>query len=40
MASSLMTEGRFNTLSKCSAHLLRMSSLSVIRVVPSMLRKG
>ena len=40
MALSLMTERRFDTLSKCSAHLLRMSFLSVIRVVPSILRRG
>ena len=40
MASSLMTEGWFNTLSKYSAHLLRMSSLSVISVILSILRRG
>ena len=39
MASSLMTKGQFNILLKCSAHLLRKSSLSVIRVVPSVLRR-
>ena len=40
MASSLMAEGRFNTLLKCSAHLSPVFVLSVIIVFPSALRIG
>ena len=40
MASSLMVEILFRTLSKCSAHLSKTFSLSVIRVNPSALRRG
>ena len=40
MASSFIAEGRFKTLSKCSAHLPRIFSLSVMRVEPSALSSG
>ena len=40
MASSLMQEGLFKTLLKCSAHLLRMAFFSVNRVDPSALSSG
>ena len=40
MASSLMEEGLFKTLSKCSAHLSKTLSFSVMSVVPSALSIG
>ena len=40
IASSLMDDGRFSTLLKCSAHLSRIWPLSVSRAVPSALRRG
>ena len=38
IASSLMLDGRFSTLLKCSAHLFKLASLSVRRVFISALR--
>ena len=40
IASSLTDDGRLRALSKCSAHLFKISSLSVRRLVPSALRRG
>ena len=40
IASSLINDGRLRTLSKCSAHLFKIASLSVRRLVPSALRSG
>ena len=40
MALSLMVEGPLSTLSRCSAHLSRILSLSVMREDPSALRRG
>ena len=40
IASSLIDDGRLRTLSKCSAHLFLIASLSVRRLVPSALRRG
>ena len=37
IASSLMLDGRFSTLLNCSAHLFKITSLSVRRVLPSAL---
>ena len=37
---SLIDDGRLRTPSKCSAHLLKIASLSVRRLVPSALRSG
>ena len=34
IASSLMLDGRFSTLLKCSAHLFKIASISVRRVLP------
>ena len=40
IASSLIDDGRLRTPSKCSAHLYKIASLSVRRLVPSALRSG
>ena len=40
IASSLIDDGRLRTPSKCSAHLFKIASLSVRRIVPSALRSG
>ena len=40
IASSLIDDGPLRTLSKCSAHLFKIASLSVRRLVPSALRRG
>ena len=40
IASSLIDDGRLRTPSKCSAHLFKIASLSVRRLVPSALRSG
>ena len=40
IASSLIDDGRLRTPSKCSAHLFKIVSLSVRRLVPSALRSG
>ena len=40
IASSLIDDGRLRALSKCSAHLFKIASLSVRRLVPSALRRG
>ena len=40
IASSLIDDGRLRTPSKCSAHLFKMASLSVRRLVSSALRNG
>ena len=39
-AANEMVDGRFSTSLKCSAHRLRISLRSVIRVVPSALMSG
>ena len=39
MASLLIAERRFKTLLKCSAHLSRIFSVSVIKVDPSVLKR-
>ena len=40
IASSLIDNGRLRTLSKCSAHIFKIASLSVRQLVPSALRSG
>ena len=40
IALSLIDDGRLRTPSKCSAHLFKIASLSVRRLVPSALRSG
>ena len=40
IASSLIDDSRLRTPSKCSAHLFKIASLSVRRLVPSALRSG
>ena len=40
IASSLIDDVRLRTQSKCSAHLFKIASLSVRRLVPSALRRG
>ena len=40
IASSLIDDGQLRTPSKCSAHLFKIASLSVRRLVPSALRSG
>ena len=37
IASSLVLDGRFSTLLKCSAHFFKKASLSMRRVLPSAL---
>ena len=40
IASSLIDDGRLRILAKCSAHLFKIASLLVRRLVPSALRGG
>ena len=40
IASSLTDDGRLRTLLKCPAHLFKIASLTVRRLVPSALRRG
>ena len=40
IASSLIDDGRLKTPSKCSAHFFKTASLTVGRLVPSVLRSG
>ena len=40
IAPSLIDNGQLRTPSKCSAHLFKIASLSVRRLVPSALRSG